>query len=208
MTITTIAEGLADAGAFFSEMPGVAAKAARLAVNDVTRDIGFREARREMESQVAFPPGYLNDKSRFQITKFATEDDLEARVRARQRATSLARFSTGGAVGRTGVRVQVARGRTREMGRAFIIRLPQGRAALVDGGPANLGLAIRLKPGEAILNKNVSVGAGPGGLTLLYGPSVDQVFRSVADDLSPRIVDELASEFLRQFVRLAGGARA
>jgi hypothetical protein len=33
----------------------------------------------------------------------------------------------------------------------------------------------------------------------LYGPSVDQVFRSVAVDIAPVILESLALEFLRQF---------
>jgi hypothetical protein len=37
---------------------------------------------------------------------------------------------------------------------------------------------------------------------LLYGPSVDQVFRTVAVDISPPLLDNLQSEFLRQFQRL------
>ena len=40
---------------------------------------------------------------------------------------------------------------------------------------------------------------------LLYGPSVDQVFRSVADDKTPKILSDVTAEFLRQFARLSRG---
>jgi hypothetical protein len=69
----------------------------------------------------------------------------------------------------------------------------------------NIGLGIRLKNGETLTN---TVGAklitsGPlAGVALLYGPSVDQVFRTVAVDISPALLQELSVEFLRQFERL------
>jgi hypothetical protein len=40
------------------------------------------------------------------------------------------------------------------------------------------------------------------GVALLYGPSVDQVFRSVAVEISPPLLVNLEVEFLRQFIRM------
>lgn len=208
MTVSVITEGLDDLASYLTLAPKAATRAARLAINDTTRDVGLKESIRRIEEQVAFPPGYLNDPKRLRISKFATENDLEAAIYARQRPTSLARFSSGGSVGRAGVRVQVARGASREMGRAFLLRLPQGRGPVTDEA-FNLGLAIRLRPGEKIANKKImATQIGQSGLYLLYGPSVDQVFRSVAVDVSPQIADELATQFVRQFVRLTGGGNA
>ena len=79
------------------------------------------------------------------------------------------------------------------------MRLPQGRT-LTDT-KYNLGLAIRLRPGEKLQNK-VAARRVEKGLYLLYGPSVDQVFRSrdgtgVATDLVPDIEQDLSDEFIR-----------
>ncbi len=205
MSVSILAEGLPDLARYLDIAATVAPRAARLAINDATRKVGLGESRKMIAEQIAFPGGYIDDPRRLRISKFATEDDLEAVVFARQRPTSLARFSTGGAVGQSGVRVQVARGVSRQMDRAFILRLPQGRGPVSDEA-YNLGLAIRLRPGETI-NRKSKVAAVPmkGGLYLLYGPSVNQVFRSVAEDVSPHILTEMSEQFLRQFVRLSGG---
>ena len=66
---------------------------------------------------------------------------------------------------------------------------------------SNLGLALRLRPGESVLNKRQMVQVS-GNLYLLYGPSVDQVFRSVAEDIAPEATDILEAEFLRLIDRM------
>lgn len=85
------------------------------------------------------------------------------------------------------------------MKKAFFIRLPQG--SQMTETQFNLGLAIRLKPGEALMNKVQAVRMA-SGLYLLYGPSVDQVFRAndgggVASDRAPYLAQRLENEFLR-----------
>lgn len=207
MTVSVVAEGLTDFSNYLSLAPDVAKRAARLAINDTTRRVAVRESIKLMEDEVAFPPGYLTDPRRFRVKKFATETDLESSVYAQQRPTSLARFSTGGAVGRAGVRVQVSRGRSRQMNRAFLIRLPQGRGPVTDEA-FNLGLAIRLRDGESIANKRIMATAMGSGLYLLYGPSVNQVFRAISTEVAPQAADELATQFIRQFIRLSGGRDA
>ncbi len=205
MTVRVTIEGLADLNNFFEIAPQAARRAARLAINDTARRVAVGESIREMQEQVAFPPGYLQDPNRFGVARFATEDNLAAAIVARQRPTSLARFTSARSPGgKQGVRVRVNPGRTREMGRAFLIRLRSGSAEL-----GNLGLAVRLRPGETLANKREVVAKSMGnGLYLLYGPSIDQVFRSVAEDVSPRVADALATQFLRQFARETGGRDA
>ena len=61
---------------------------------------------------------------------------------------------------------------------------------------SNLGLAIRLRPGESINNKRAVVRL-QGNLALLFGPSVSQVFAGVANDEAPGIAEKLEQEFLR-----------
>lgn len=207
--ITTI--GLQEAEQYLESQPLVARKAAKLSINDTTRRKAIPQFRRSMREQIAFPAGYLNDQERFGVRKLATEDDLTAIISARFRPTSLARFAVGartpGAVRRRGgVRVRVNPGGGKRIGGAFFIRLRRGKDTS-DG--FNLGLAIRLKPGQRLKGRR----RGAQGvqldenLYLLYGPSVDQVFRDVSVSDSPKVADQLVREFLRQYVRLSGTTR-
>lgn len=194
---TVAAIGLDEFETALAAHEDVARTAMRIALNDTARS-GARIGQREIERQVAFPAGYLRDPSRFGVEKFATNSSLTATIAGRGRATSLARFARGAtpeSSRRAGVSVRVNPGRTVRMKTAFLVRL---RAGNTDGG--NLGLAVRLKPGET-LNKYKQVQM-KNGLTLLYGPSVNQVFETVSVEMAPDVRDELASEFLRQYVRL------
>lgn len=159
------------------------------------------QASRQIREQVAFPASYLNpSQGRLTVSAQAREDNLEAVISARVRPTMLARFASGGTVGKAGVSVQVAPGFAKFMKRAFLIRLPAGRTGGSDGveTKSNLGLAIRLKPGEVIQNKKVMQRIGKkGNLYILYGPSVSQVFQSVREDVSPDAAEFLATEFAR-----------
>jgi hypothetical protein len=192
------AEGLTELQDF-AELKRDIRLAATRAINKIARDKRSRAARL-IRDQVNFPAAYVAPgQKRLYVSKQANRSDLEARITARGRATSLARFTDGGQVGHAGVYVQVAPGKSRFMKRAFLMRLPQG-STLTDT-IFNLGLAIRLRPGEVLQNK-VSARKVASGLYLLYGPSVDQVFRSndgsgVANDMVPEIERDLSAEFLR-----------
>ncbi len=188
---------------FLDEQPEIARSAAKLSVNDTARG-SMPVFRRDMQSQVAFPSGYLNE-DRFAIRKLATDADLTASISARHRPTSLARFSSG-SVGMSrrlgGVRVRVNPGGSKFLKGAFFVNLRRGRDT-ADG--FNLGLAIRLKPGQTLRGRR----KGAAGvqlaedLYLLYGPSVDQVFSDVSTARSPDVAQRLEREFLRQYVRLS-----
>jgi hypothetical protein len=152
-------------------------------------------AAREMRQQVNFPARYLSGADgRLTISKQATGGDLEGAITARFRPTSLARFASGGNLRKAGVRVEVAPGFARFMKRAFLIKLRVGNDDLDTR--SNIGLAIRLKPGEVLHNKIKMVKLSKG-LFLLFGPSVDQVFATVADDEAPAAGEFLETEFLR-----------
>jgi hypothetical protein len=172
--------------------------AARQAINRATlRGRGW--AASEMRKQVNFPASYLTGSdARLRITKQATNTDLEGVIAGRSRATSLARFSRetdpAAARRRGGVSVQVKPGQARFMRGAFLVRLKAG-AGNTDT-QFNLGLAIRLKPGQSVHNKH-SMKQLSHNVYLLYGPSVDQVFSTVRDDVAPQIGDFLQAEFLR-----------
>lgn len=171
------------------------------AINKTAREARTMGARM-IRNQVNLPARYLSEQEkRFYISKQATKSDLEAKVTARGRATSLAQFVSGAArVGKAGVYVEVKPGKARFMKRAFLIKLPQGSAGVTDT-KFNLGLAVRLRPGESMQNKTRAHRVEKG-LYVLYGPSVSQVFRAndgegVANEMGPKIVDKLGDEFFR-----------
>jgi DNA-binding transcriptional regulator YdaS (Cro superfamily) len=177
-----------------ADTPKFAENAAK-AINRTT-ERSRAAASREMRQQVAFKPSYLSRSDRLGITKKASRTDLEAIITGRHRPTSLAQFARGSRkVGarRGGVNVEVQPGLVRRLNKAFFIRL---RAGNTDAGPGNTGLAIRLPNGQkpdraykpTLIGKN---------LWLLYGPSIDQVFDDVANDISPQAADFLEAEFLR-----------
>lgn len=172
--------------------------AAAQAINKVARD-QRAEAARRITDQVNLPKSYVSPAGgRLVVSQQAQKENLEARITARGRPTSLARFSRG-TPGKAGVTVEVKPGQTSFMRRAFLIRLPQG-STLTDSR-FNLGLAIRLRPGERLQNKVRQVKLDKG-LYLLYGPSVQQVFldnegKGVAADLADPTADYLEAEFTR-----------
>lgn len=194
------AEGLDELATFEDDLRKVRVNAAR-AINKIARDARAKAAR-EIREQVNLPARYVSPSGKgLYIDGKASPGNLETVIRARQRPTSLARFVRGRPrPSKAGVYVEVAPGKARFMKRAFIVQLP-GLGGSTDPELANRGLAIRLRPGERISNKVEAVRM-ESGLYLLYGPSVDQVFRSrdgtgVAKDLVPEIELDLSEEFLR-----------
>jgi hypothetical protein len=178
-------------------------RAASMAMNDIIGGVGLARYRRAISDQVNFPAGYLNDE-RFGVDQKASPSNLVASLVARQRPTSLARFSSGGAVGgKGGVSVQVKRGGgSKLMKGAFLVRLRAGSS--LEGG--NIGLAVRLKPGQQLDKRDQSQMVHlDANVVLLYGPSIDQVLNnSVAEAETPEVLDATATEFYRQFARLQG----
>lgn len=171
------------------------------AINTAARD-GRAQASRLIRADVNFPASYVGPgERRLYVSKQATRGDLEAKITARGRATSLARFVVGNPTpNASGVYVEVQPGKVRFLKRAFVIRLPPGKGSVTDTAH-NLGLAVRLKPGQTLKNK-LSARRVASGLYVLYGPSVSQVFRAnddsgVANDMAPGVADHLVAEFLR-----------
>lgn len=175
---------------------------ARLAINTVAGRSGLALIRRAMTDQIAFPTGYLGG-DRLSVASYAQPNKLEATIRARGRATSLARFAQGSGLGsKTGVTVRVKKGRTTTFTKGWLVRLKRGASLTEDN--YNIGLAVRVNPGESIVNKRSTHQSWlvKGKVALLYGPSVDQVFRTVADDVEDELAGMVKSEFYRQFERL------
>lgn len=185
-------------------------EAAKLALNDVAEGEGLAIYRKAIEAEVDFPPGYITT-DRLGVRTRATRDRLSVMISGRQRATSLARFARAGqtvqSTRRKGVDVKVSRdGAGGHLGRAWLVRLKRGASR--DNDFFNLGLAIRLEPGERLRNKReVRAVQLDSNVYLLYGPSVDQVFRDVMVSDTPVVLDKVRDEFFRQFFRLTGSRR-
>lgn len=198
--------GLED---YIGAFPEATKQAARIALNDVAEGEGLAVYRKAVNEQIDYPDGYLTT-DRLGVTNRATDNNLAVTITGRQRATSLARFARGQTISSTarkGVRVKVKRGGAAKlMERAWLVRLNKGSSA--DRDNYNLGLAIRLEPGERLRNKkDVRSVQLDQNVYLLYGPSVDQVFRDVAVTDTPPVLEKVGNEFFRQFFRLTKGSR-
>lgn len=164
-------------------------------------DLALKLGKAEIEKQVAFPSGYLDGGGRIYVGTRATVGSQRAVIQARQRATSLARFTNGqvpqkGQGRQQGVYVTVKPGLAKFLRTAFLLPLRSGSAETLN----NLGLAVRSagKPDAAYKPKQIG-----NNLWLLYGPSVASVFqgeegRGVRD----LILDPTMSAVVAEFDRL------
>lgn len=212
MSVQIVADALAEQVKFFQLAPERAKTAARIALNDTATGPGMKLFQAEIARQVNFPPGYVTPQSqRLYVSRKAYNDDLEVRLAARARPTSLARFASaapiqvkGGPRVKQSPFVKVKPGGGAVMKGAFLIRLRSGGAD-EDGNTTlgNVGLAIRIKAGQHIRNKRVQSSVQLGhNLYLLYGPSVDQILLDVGDKVVDPFLSLVDNEFTRQFVRL------
>lgn len=196
--------GLTGTIDYFKTLPDESARAASMAINQIASRSGMRTIQDEMYAQIQFPRGYLTG-DRLGVTQYAKPTSLEAKITARKRATSLARFAAGqplGSRGHAGVRVAVKAGSSTHLKDAWLVRLNKG--ASKDEDNYNIGLAVRLKPGQQLENKKSTHTSWlvPNAVALLYGPSVNQVFQDVREDVSGELADQLSAEFFRQLRRL------
>ncbi len=164
--------------------------AAQKAINATAPRVRAKAADR-IRRQVNFPAGYLRGpQSRLKVTEYATPSKLAATVTGRQRPTSLARFVTGSKTpGKQNPTVTVKPGVPKTMRRAFLMKLRGGEEG-------NIGIAVRTSRGRMPdrAYKPVKIS---DNLYLVYGPSVDQVFRSVRQDVEPEAQLFLEAEFRR-----------
>lgn len=197
MTVQIFANALKDVARFFEDLPDIAEQAAVIAINDVAERQGLTAIRREMRKQIDFPSGYLESGGRLRVSKRANRGSIEAMITGRDRATSLARFAAGQNPQNTRGRkivVKVKGNQSRTLDKAFMVPLKSG----------NKGIAVRLKPGAQLRNSQKAVRLS-NNVYLLYGPSVDQVFRGVANQESAQILQMVTNRFLQQFARLTRG---
>lgn len=203
-TIVSEFEGLDDIGDYFKAMPKRTKTSLRLAINRTVARTGMKAIQDEMYDQVNFPKNYLSGDRLF-VQQYATESNLEGVILGRKRATSLARFAAPGTPlgyrGKQGVTVKVSSGGSVHLRDAYLVRLRRGASLTEDN--FNVGLALRVKPGESIVGKKSMHRSWlvPGAVALLYGPSVNQVFEEVAETKGPELLGMVADEFFRQFER-------
>ena len=198
--------GLETVQKFYATMPERTDKALRLAVNAASL-YGARLGKKRIMAEVNRSDAYLGNpkslNSKLAITKTARTGDLESIVTANHRLASLAGFATtpvNFGKPKTAIRVRVARGgKTAVMNRAFFIRLKKDKVLTED--TYNLGLAMRLKPGEKVNNKH-SFRSGKSNIAVLYAPSVEQMFNRIAPEIADEVMNFAETEFLRQFDRL------
>lgn len=200
--ITVAVFGIKDLKDIRAHLPGVERAVGR-AVRDTTA-FAFKDAKKEMLKQVAWPKAYL-DENRFSKITHGRGSGVQGRISARFRPTSLARFVTSRSqlVSGKGPRdrarelsVTVKPGRTKVMKRAFLMKLRNG----------NEGLAMVVDPGNETGRYEWKTKHGRT-IRMLYGPSVDQVFRSVSKEESPRYAQHLNTRFL-EVLEKQGGSKA
>lgn len=189
--------------AYFLQFPDAAKVASRIAINDTVRGKGMALIRTNMMDQINFSRSYLTG-DRLGVAKLATNENPEAVIRARDRATSLARFASGSpsSTAKGGVTVKVKKGRTTYIKRGWLVRLKAGASLSED--KYNVGLAVRLGAGEKLTNKKTTHQSWlvKGKVALLYGPSVAQVFDDVREEVIEPFGSLVEAEFLRQLSRL------
>ena len=183
-----VVEGL-DSLDDLKDIEAQALRAARMAINKAARQ-ARAVADRAIRERISFPARYLSGKSgRLSVSRQATNTKLEAAITGRDRPTSLARFASSRnpkARRGKGVQVEVRPGSKVTLHRAFLMPLKNG----------NLGLAVRSaeRPSAAYAPKQIR----GSNIWLLYGPSVDQVFKAVSrEDAAPAAMDLLEREFYR-----------
>lgn len=196
--------GLIDLESYLDSAPERTRRAMSMALNSVVGGSGLAQYRKALKKEINFPAGYVENDQRFGLDKRARPNDLTASIVARQRPTSLARFVTSGSVGgRGGVSVRVSnKGGPSSFKRGFLVRLKSGSS--LDGS-SNMGLAVRLEPGQVLNKRDTSNMVHlEANVVLLYGPSIDQVLNtSVADAETPEVADSVVEEFYRNFARLS-----
>lgn len=193
-----VAEGLSELSDF-DKIPDKIVVAARQAINR-TAEWAKAQAAQEMRRQVNFKARYLTGKKGgLSVKKATSSSSLEATITGRHRPTSLANFvrntSQSAVRKKGGATVQVKPGAAKYMKGTFMVRLRRG-SSLTDT-QHNMGLAIRLKPGESLRNKTGKLTRLAPNVYLLYGPSVDQVFRTISSEMTDEVADYLQQEFSR-----------
>ena len=184
----------------FNELLEKYPKLASIALNKTATRYRTISAQKVRE-QVNLPASYVSpSQGRLVVSKKSSNTDLEARLSARSRATSLARFAKGSPKKgyNKSVPLEVGVGKTSIINNVVMVNL-KGSDTL-----RNLGLAVRSKtrPTGAYIPRQL----GNSDLWLLFGPSVAQVLAHKSDEngLWDKADREVLNNFKAEFYRLIG----
>lgn len=143
---------------------------------------GRTQGSRLIRDEVKLPAAYVNE--RLKVTHRASTTDPTALISGRGRATQLSRFGAKqltvkaklpGKRRLAGARVEVKPGQKKVMPNAWVMKQKGG----------NTGLMIRTGPNRK-------------DYKTLYGPSVDQLWQNIREQVAPEVEDAMLAEFIRQ----------
>lgn len=182
--------GLSEAKAEFSDLP-VKLKAALIkTINNVVPDVRSIAIERITE-QVALSKSYV--QGRLFVSQRANNTDPTAVISGRVRSTQLRRYK--------GTQLYVSAklpGKKRLAGTSVQVKTGRGASVLKHTW------LIKLKHGETDARAGLTMGIAErtgkdrNDFKILYGPSVDQVWRDVKDEITPDVEKLLEAEWLRQ----------
>lgn len=159
---------------------------------------GRTESSKAIRSEIAFKAAYVNE--RLKVTKKANRFDKSATITGRDRSTQLIRFSTPKSIeklrdrkGKTKKQIARMRARVRVKKGGALKKVKYFWVPLRNG---NEGIAYRVGGKFA---------TGSDKFKVVYGPSVDQAFSNVFDDVEPVIYRTIDEELGRQFKVLFDG---
>lgn len=148
-------------------------------------------ANKAIREQVALPAAYVREKL---ILEKATAKRQEATLSATKRGVLLSRFRHS--ANKTGVRVTVKPGQSKQIAGAFLIRLRSGTTA----GAGALGIAAR-----RLTPQGTRVARYP--IDVFHGPSVSQVYDDTRERLIPAVEADLPVQIAGELRYLLLGRR-
>lgn len=158
------------------------------AVNDTGR-WAHKEAQTRVTKDLNWPGGYINAKTLG--LKPATDFKVGATIQARTRPSTMTRFALSGQKlrNKNGIRFEVRKGQQKTLKKAFFF------------GGKNMNALVAMREHSYKELPNVTAGKYVwNGLVFLYGPSVDQVFKTHRDGqggIASQALDKLEQDFLR-----------
>lgn len=143
-------------------------------------------------AQVKLQKSYIRDL--LAVSKKASKADPDAVITGRKRPTLLFRY---GAVQRT---VPARNGKRRKAGVSVNVK----RKSAPAEGKWFIVHRLKNSGASAVISRfrrSSGVGNRWDGLKVLYGPSVDQLWRDVRDDVAPEVMEWAGTELVRQLER-------
>ncbi len=190
-------DGLAEVRAALARAPRAAQRAAKLALNDTARKMRTAGSK-AIRQQVNLKASYVNKHLR--VSERARPKQLTAVISATKRPVLLSRY---GAKQLTRKAKHPARSKGDPLRGISPGRKAAGVSVKVKAQRKKMRGAF-LVPGlrgSGVMGVAIRTGAGPNAIKVLHGPSVDQVWRDVREDIAPEAEAHLSREYRRQLAR-------